>query len=206
MNKVCKTCNEAKNLNDFNKHSGMKDGHLNTCKLCRKVYMKKYVNENSEILKEKSKTYYKLNSEKRKEYNKKNAERNKELRHKRKSHRNKLRREKYKNDINYRLETICRKLIYRCFISKSDRTYNLLGYTTEQLKKRIEFNFKDGMSWNNYGEWHIDHIKPVCAFDKDISPNIINALCNLRPLWASDNMSRNNKNWKEDIRIKTPTQ
>ena len=25
--------------------------------------------------------------------------------------------------------------------------------------------FKDEMTWDNYGDWHLDHIKPLCLFD-----------------------------------------
>jgi len=55
----------------------------------------------------------------------------------------------------------------------------------------------------NYGEWHIDHIYPVSKFDKDTPTNIVNALNNLQPLWASSriidgvlyegNLNKNNK-------------
>jgi len=45
------------------------------------------------------------------------------------------------------------------------------------------------MSWENHGEWHIDHIKMVNDFDKETPMNIVNSLDNLRPLWASDNCS-----------------
>jgi len=41
------------------------------------------------------------------------------------------------------------------------------------------------MNWGNYGEWHIDHIKPVSSFDKTIPINVVNALSNLQPLWAT---------------------
>jgi len=41
------------------------------------------------------------------------------------------------------------------------------------------------MSWENHGEWHIDHIKPVSSFDKDTPMNIVNALSNLQPLWKT---------------------
>jgi len=41
------------------------------------------------------------------------------------------------------------------------------------------------MNWNNYGEWHIDHIKPVISFDKNTPPSVVNALENIRPLWAT---------------------
>lgn len=44
------------------------------------------------------------------------------------------------------------------------------------------------MSWNNYGEWHIDHIKPVSKFRNNTPVRIVNALCNLQPLWAKENL------------------
>ena len=49
------------------------------------------------------------------------------------------------------------------------------------------------MSWDNYGEWHIDHKKPISAFHKDTPPHIINSLCNLQPLWEIDNLKKSNK-------------
>lgn len=53
------------------------------------------------------------------------------------------------------------------------------------LKSSYEQLFTEGMSWENYGEWHIDHIKPVASFNKDTPMNIVNALSNLQPLWAT---------------------
>jgi len=49
------------------------------------------------------------------------------------------------------------------------------------------------MSWDNYGEWHIDHIKPVSLFDELENVNVVNSLDNLQPLWASENLSKGNK-------------
>lgn len=48
------------------------------------------------------------------------------------------------------------------------------------------------MTWENWGEWHIDHIKPVAQFIREgiTCPKQINALSNLRPLWAHDNLSK----------------
>jgi hypothetical protein len=53
------------------------------------------------------------------------------------------------------------------------------------LKEYIANLFTIGMSWNNYGEWHIDHIKPVISFKKETPIKIICALSNLRPMWAT---------------------
>lgn len=69
------------------------------------------------------------------------------------------------------------------------------GYTFEELEHHIESQFADGMSWDNRSEWHIDHIKPIKAFlDEGITdPAIINALDNLQPLWAKDNLNKGAK-------------
>ena len=61
---------------------------------------------------------------------------------------------------------------------------------SEHRKKYLEEGFQEGMSWTNYGEWHIDHIKPVCSFDKETHPSVVN---NLQPLWAKDNFSKGKK-------------
>lgn len=75
---------------------------------------------------------------------------------------------------------------------KTERTEVLIGYTRDDLRAHIESLFKEGMSWSNYGEWHIDHIKPISAFldEGETCPKIINALENLQPLWASENLSK----------------
>lgn len=80
--------------------------------------------------------------------------------------------------------------------TKTGRTEELLGYSTTQLHLRLETNFKPGMTWANSGkEWHVDHTIPISHFLSrgETRPQIINALCNLRPLWASENLAKNNK-------------
>jgi len=57
---------------------------------------------------------------------------------------------------------------------KTDSTYNLLGYSFCELKKRMECQFKPGMSWENHGEWHIDHKKLVSTFSKHTPARIVN--------------------------------
>ena len=48
------------------------------------------------------------------------------------------------------------------------------------------------MSWENWGKWHIDHIISVSKFEKDTDSKIVNALSNLQPMWASDNIRKSN--------------
>jgi hypothetical protein len=82
-----------------------------------------------------------------------------------------------------------RDLLKRCVrrmgVEKNDKTINILGYSAWDLKIHLEKQFTDGMSWDNHGEWHIDHIKPVSSFDELTHPSIVNSLGNLKPMWAT---------------------
>ena len=72
-----------------------------------------------------------------------------------------------------------------------------VGYTLLELRAHLEKQFVDGMSWDNYGEWHIDHIKPISGFNfknmKDPDFKRYWALNNLQPLWAKDNWQKPKK-------------
>jgi hypothetical protein len=73
----------------------------------------------------------------------------------------------------------------------------LVDYTAEDLKIHLEKQFKDGMSWDNRTEWHIDHIIPKSAFNYE-TPNDIDfkkcwALSNLQPLWKLDNLRKSDR-------------
>jgi hypothetical protein len=78
---------------------------------------------------------------------------------------------------------------------KASKTTKLLGCSFSFLKKYLESKFKKGMSWSNYGEWHIDHIIPLSKFDltkKTAQYKAFNYK-NLQPLWAIDNMKKGNR-------------
>ena len=75
----------------------------------------------------------------------------------------------------------------------------LVVYSVDDLKRHIEARFTDEMSWESFmsGEIHIDHIKPLDAFDF-VSPDSHGfdecwSLDNLQPLWATDNIKKSNK-------------
>jgi hypothetical protein len=76
---------------------------------------------------------------------------------------------------------------------KATTTMKLVGCTPEFLKEFLEKQFTDGMSWENYGKWHIDHIIPCGLYD--LSDPEQQKICfhytNLRPLWAEENQRKN---------------
>ena len=84
---------------------------------------------------------------------------------------------------------------------KMDSTRALVGCSPAELKSHLEKQFRSGMAWDNYGQWHIDHIKPCAAFDlTDIAQQ---KSCfhysNLQPLWAADNMRKGARNLPQSI-------
>ena len=119
---------------------------------------------------------------------------------KNKEHLNQYKRDKYHNDPLYRLTDILRSNFYRVLKQQNVKKENshvldLIGCSIKNLKKFIGKKFQPGMTWDNHGEWHIDHIKSCSAF------NLINLeeqkkcfhYTNLQPLWAEDNLTKGDK-------------
>ena len=177
--KTCKWCLQQKLLQEFNKHPRMPDGHLNRCKTCEKEYKSEYYNKNKNLIKVKKAKYkeqYKL------------AKRTKEYR----AIRNKSRRSRYKNDIQYKLSCVLRSRLKMALKGKAKeiKTLDSIGCSIQQLILHIEVKFQPGMSWDNYGEWHIDHIKPISLFKLPDELKLANHYTNLQPLWAEDNFKK----------------
>jgi hypothetical protein len=77
-------------------------------------------------------------------------------------------------------------------IFKSSKTFEMLGYTQDDLVNHLEQQFTFGMSWSNYGkEWHVDHIRPISSFRIKTQEDIARcwALKNLMPRWATNEIS-----------------
>lgn len=76
---------------------------------------------------------------------------------------------------------------------KKFKTLDLLGISIEEFKLFIESKFKEGMSWNNYGEWHLDHIIPI-SYGKTIDEIYeLSYYTNFQPLWMKENCSKGNR-------------
>ncbi len=75
--------------------------------------------------------------------------------------------------------------------------FEITGYSVGKLKEHLESRFVDGMTWDNIGEWHIDHIYPESKFNyssiEDSEFKRCWSLDNLQPLWAKDNLRKSDK-------------
>jgi len=80
-------------------------------------------------------------------------------------------------------------------ITKSLPTMMLIGCEIDYLMYHLQCRFTKGMSWDNYGDWHVDHIKPCSRFDlrKTSEQRKCFHYTNLQPLWAEDNRKKGNR-------------
>lgn len=178
----CKKCfsEETKKLKQTKKY-----------KLKSKEYRKRHYRENKKEYAERWQIYYKANREyllkKQKEYCQNNR---KKIR---------IRDRKYREIPQNRLSDNFSRLIRQSLTEGKNGNHweDLVGYNLKELINHLEKQFKDGMTWNNYGDWHIDHIIPVSLWEfKSYSDEEFKqcwALCNLQPLWAEENISKGSK-------------
>jgi hypothetical protein len=206
--KICSKCKKSKPLELFNKKKQYYLGVDRLCQKCRREYINSWRNKN----RDKMRQYEKNSAERIKNYNLNWRKNNKEYlskyykewamnnpdKVKIKAKKSYLKR---KEDPKDRIRLNISVAIRRSLKSKSKGNKNwenLLGYTSQRLKIHLEKQFKNGMSWKNYGKyWHIDHKIPISAFNfKDISHIDFKkcwALSNLQPLESIKNIIKSNK-------------
>ena len=113
---------------------------------------------------------------------------------KRKSYLKEYYNNRYSSDLNYKTLVLLRSRIKGALngTAKKSSSKKLLGCSVEQLRQHLEDQFTGGMSWENHGDWHIDHIKPCAAFDLTDERQQIECFnyTNMQPLWAFDNLSK----------------
>ena len=159
---------------------------------------KEYIENNKEKRKEYNKEYYKSNKEKIKEYRKKHCKEYYEEYYKSNRGRiNKLRTERKKVDPLFKLMCNLRTRTSIAFrkkgYNKNTKTQEMLGVDWEVCKAHIERQFTKGMSWDNSGDWHIDHIIPLSSANTEEELKKLCHYSNLQPLWAVDNLIKSDK-------------
>lgn len=159
-----------------------------------KIHKKIYYENNQERLKLKTKEWVIENKDKVIEYRKNYAIKNRD---KINEYAKEWMRNKMKTDSLFNLKHSTRRLIGMCLknngYSKTSKTFNILGCTPSEFKKHLEKQFTEGMSWENQGKWHLDHIYPVSLAKDEEHLIKLNHYTNFQPLWAIDNIKKSNK-------------
>jgi len=202
MEKKCNKCDIVKNIEEFQKCSECKDGYRNACRECRKEIStlwrqnnpdayKKWVENNSEYDKERKKNHYEQNKEtyinRSTNYRKDNLDKvNRWVRD--------YRKKRFSEDEVFKMTFTVRSRIRNLLKLKNElklgKTFELIGCSPQELTKHIENQFTDGMSWDNHGEWHIDHIIPLASAKTKEDLIKLCHYTNLQPLWANDNLKK----------------
>ena len=170
VTKCCKKCGAQKNTQDFYAEKRNRDGLRSVCKKCLKASV------NKESQSANAKQWYVKNRDlviqKTAEWKTQN---------------------KQKWQLQHNLRSRIGKFITRLGFVKPCTTSEIIGCSYLDARVHIEKQFLSGMNWENYGDWHIDHIVPLSQA-KDLDGLL--RLChftNLRPLWAKENLSKSNK-------------
>ena len=173
--KTCYKCKIEKETSSFAKDKKSKDGLQVWCSDC----YKQYKIENKQRYRETNRKWLCENKEARREYAR-NYKRN-----------------RTQSDPLFKLKCNLRRRTNKCFKAKSwnknTKTQEMLGANYEVAFKHIESQFKNGMSWDNHGDWHIDHIIPLSLATTEEEMIKLCHYTNLQPLWAEDNLIKSNK-------------
>lgn len=207
--KYCYQCKQYKNITEFYKNRAHSDGFSTLCKICSNIYTKNYRQRNKEkvrshnrksyhnnVEKRRSyrKKYYKENKEKLNTYNRKYNQENKKILN---AKANVRRKAKLHYDLNFKIRLNLRNRMHQALKGnyKSGSAVQDLGCSIDEYIKYIEAKFTEGMTWENYGEWHLDHIKPLTSFDLIDRQQFLEAAhyTNYQPLWAEDNLRKGRK-------------
>lgn len=165
----------------------------------RKVTIKKYESK-PEVKKRKSEYHKKWSKDNRdnlNEYHQKWREKNidKHRKYKRDYERNRK-----ATDPLYKLISNFRTAIYQVLkesnVDKNEHYFDILPYSQGELIQHLENQFTDDLTWDNYGEWHVDHITPISSFNiQEMGDNEFIkcwSLENLQPLWGEENIRKSN--------------
>ncbi len=193
--KSCSKCKNWKSLESFNNLQSSWDGLRTECKDC----LSEYRAGRKEEMREFNKQYWVKTKDIQTERHKKWKEENRE-------HVNEYSRlyakKNYKKDmqnVQYKLKKNLRCRLYHAikygYGVKNDNTLNLLSCSIEFFQGYMESKFEDGMTWENYGKWHVDHIIPCSSWDLTIPSEV--RMCfhylNLQPMWGSENTAKKDK-------------
>jgi hypothetical protein len=156
----------------------------------RRAYQERYAKENREQLRVYYRDYWARNKDKK-------AAKGRRHYQNRKSQINDRRRAYQQGNLQARLAATLRSRLSVAIRGrqKGGSAISMLGCSIDDFKRYIEIQFEHGMTWDNWGEWHIDHIRPLDSFDLTIAEDVSVAChyTNMQPMWSRSNLSKGSK-------------
>jgi hypothetical protein len=207
---VCRVCGTEKSCDEYEIRTDSQVRRKD-CKDCRSSQNKEWRDNNPERILENNRRNYDENKEVRLAYAKNYRNENREVVHQknieyRETHRKELSarsveytRERLKHDPVYKLKRNLRSrinnAIHNQYGEKAASSMELIGCTIQEVRGHIESQFVEGMTWDNHGEWHIDHIRPCASFNLEDPEEQKKCFhfTNLQPLWAEDNLKKGSR-------------
>lgn len=196
--KLCRFCGEQKPLSEFNSDKSKKSGYHSKCKECKKIYSSAYwqrpeIKERELIRRKTDPKYIEARKHRKGRYHSPQSI----------DRMNEWKRERRAKNPKWRLHEAISARIRHDLKGRKRRAsiknifLGVLDYSIEKLIRHLEKQFQPGMTWENYGEWHIDHKIPVSVFNfnsiHDIDFKRCWALKNLQPLWKEENIKKNDR-------------
>ena len=172
----------------------------------KREYMKGYYQKNKNKIGEYQKKYYQENAERVKgrisNWKSENKEQvdayNKNYRAEHSSDHAAYIKRRREEDAKYKLICAVRNMLNNAFnkrmqVGKNKKAEEILGCSIEFFIEHLQSQFKEGMTLENHGEWHIDHIIPLSSATTEEEVLKLNHYTNLQPLWANENIVKRNK-------------
>jgi hypothetical protein len=107
---------------------------------------------------------------------------------------------RFHTDVQYRTSQLIRSHIRQAIKARRTVRYfskpEFIGCTIKELRVRIAAQFRDGMTWKNWGKvWHLDHVQPLCSYDLSSKEQQMKAChyTNLQPLLIEENLKKGGK-------------
>ena len=198
--KRCSKCKIEKPEEEYKKEARVKNGLCASCKECCRKHRKNYYENNKEKTLLRNKEYRKNNKEKlsliNEIYRENNKEKIKEWHNNNKEKRREYHRNRKINDLNFKIAHNLRNRLGYAIKSKQKvgSAVRDLGCSIDKFILWIEWHWTEGMSWDNYGKWEFDHIKPLSKFNLENRDELLEAchFTNIQPLWKIDNATKGN--------------
>jgi hypothetical protein len=189
VTKTCNKCQQVKSIDDFPTDKYTKGGVRYECRMCHNAYAREYKRKKKSCIPTHAIPSVSLDAvpigtgkwDKEKE----------------RVYMNNYMKHRYKTNVNYNVKSRLAARIRQCMYNSDftkHRTMEHVGCTVDFFRKWIESLFTNGMSWNNMGKWHFDHIRPCDSYDFNNLAHVSECFnwSNIRPLMGCENIRKSN--------------